>query len=86
MIKLDVARRGGSACARGRRSYAYKYACDAYVVHAWDTRALVKLPLGGTVCLPGCKGSREALYYAKTRAFASFYAMISRAHAARAVT
>ena len=32
-----------------RTRYAYKYACDVYVVHAWDTRALVKLPLGGTV-------------------------------------
>ena len=30
--------------------------------------------------------TREARYYAKTRAFASFYAIISRAHAARAVT
>ena len=29
MIKRDVARREGSVCARGRRSYAYKYACDA---------------------------------------------------------
>ena len=29
---------------------------------------------------------REARYYAKTRAFASFYAIISRAHAAHAVT
>ena len=39
-------RREGSVCARGRRSYvrtyayrAYKYACDTYVVHAWNTRA-----------------------------------------------
>ena len=32
MIKRDVARREGSVCARGRRSYAYKYACDTYVV------------------------------------------------------
>ena len=30
--------------------------------------------------------TREARYYAKTRAFASFYAIISPAHAARAVT
>ena len=30
--------------------------------------------------------TREARYYAKTRAFASFHAIISRAHAARAVT
>ena len=38
---------------------------------------------------PGAKVrviTREARYYAKTRAFASFYAIISRAHAARAVT
>ena len=35
-----------------RTRYAYKYACAAYVVHAWDTRALVKLPLGGTVHVP----------------------------------
>ena len=42
------------------------------------------------VCIhPGAKVrviTREARYYAKTRAFASFYAIISRAHAARAVT
>ena len=64
-----VARREGSVRAWSyvRTRYAYKYACDAYVVHAWDTRAtrvrhawdtratrvptraLVKLPLGGTV-------------------------------------
>ena len=38
---------------------------------------------------PGAKVrviTREARYYAKTRAFVSFYAIISRAHAARAVT
>ena len=38
---------------------------------------------------PGAKVrviTREAQYYVKTRAFASFYAIISRAHAARAVT
>ena len=38
---------------------------------------------------PGAKVrviTREARYYAKTRAFASFHAIISRAHAARAVT
>ena len=43
---------------------------------------------GGCEC-PGAKVrviTREARYYAKTRAFASFYAIISRAHAARAVT
>ena len=34
--------------------------------------------LGSLPVLPGCKGSREARYYAKTRAFASFYAIISR--------
>ena len=43
MIKRDVARREGSVCARGCqsyvRTYAYKYACDTYVVHAWNTRA-----------------------------------------------
>ena len=57
-----VARRGARVVVRTyvRTRYAYKYACDAYVVHAWDTRAtrarhawdtraLVKLPLGGTV-------------------------------------
>ena len=40
------------------------------------------------VC-PGAKVrmiTREARYYTKTRAFASFYAIISRAHAVRAVT
>ena len=38
---------------------------------------------------PGAKVrviTREARYNAKTRAFASFYAIISRAHVARAVT
>ena len=42
-----------------------------------------------TQAYPGAKVrviTREARYYAKTRAFASFYAFISRAHAARAVT
>ena len=34
MIKRDVGRREGAVCARGRRSYAYKYACGTYVVHA----------------------------------------------------
>ena len=49
-IGTCVARREGSVCVRVRAwSYAYKYACDTYVVHACDTRALVKLPLGGTV-------------------------------------
>ena len=38
---------------------------------------------------PGAKVrviTREARFYAKTRAFTSFYAIISRAHAACAVT
>ena len=36
-----IARREGSVRAWSyvRTRYAYKYACDAYVVHAWDTRA-----------------------------------------------
>ena len=46
-------------------------------------------PGGVEHAYPGAKVrviTREARYYAKTRAFASFYAIISRAHAARAVT
>ena len=61
------------------------YACER--INPVRVGLYFKLCIG--IYIPGAKVrviTREARYYAKTRAFASFYAIISRAHAARAVT
>ena len=86
-----------TACGQGRSVHSecacvpasmYTHSCLCEIVTLCMVQKMETFKNISTVH-PGAKVrviTREARYYAKTRAFASFYAIISRAHAARAVT